>query len=237
MSKIFRTITTKAKNVIKEKASEIASQGIETVKYTVNEKMNNAVNHSIHNLSDKTGAIFKTSKAEDATVIQEEDSSESFEIQNAAYNDDIYKDEEAFENNVRVGLEGMVSSLAAVNPEDAKEVLNGLVAMAGEVQKFTEVQKTKRKDIESKRDIMVEKIKSQKEMLLSYLEKSFDERKDNFAKLFSLVDNAIENNNMQQLALGLDSINKLADSSPFKALASIEDTRLALENKTQEWDF
>jgi len=29
----------------------------------------------------------------------------------------------------------------------------------------------------------------------------------------------------------------LADSSPFKALASIENTKLALEDKNHEWDF
>jgi hypothetical protein len=225
MSKIFKTLFTKGKDVVKQTAGDIVQQNIENIKFKASEKINETVNSAVQTMS--TGLIPKN-----------KESSEEISVEDSGYQDDAaYLDGEAFEDNIHRGLEGMVSSLVAGNPEEAKEVLNNLVSMAGEVQKFTEVQKTKRKQIEADRDIIVEKIKSHKELLLSYLEKSFDERKDNFAKLFSVVDGAIENNNMQQLALGLDSINKLADSSPFKALASIEDTRLALEDKNQEWDF
>jgi hypothetical protein len=228
MNKIFKTVFNKGKEIVKQTASDIASQSIENVKFAVTDKVNNTVNQSIQSVSDKAGLLFKKQKD-----IIEEDIVET----TAEVDDTIYKDEDAFENSIRGGLEGMVSSLAAGNPEEAKEVLNNFVTMAGEVQKFTEVQKTKRKDIEAKRDIIVERIKSQKEIILSYLEKTFDERKENFSKLFSIVDNAIENNNIQQLALSLDSINKLADSSPFKALASIESVSKALEDKNHEWDF
>jgi hypothetical protein len=226
MSKIFKALFKKGQEAIKQTAGELAQQNIENLKFKANEKMTEAVNNTIQNIS--TGLISGNMKKE---------SSDENLVESSRYQDAAYRDGEAFENNLREGLEGMVSSLAAGNPEEAREVFNNLITMAGEVQKFTEVQKTKRKEIEAERDIVVERIKSHKEILLSYLEKSFDERKDNFTKLFSIVDNAIENNNMQQLALGLDSINKLADSSPFKALASIEDTKLALEDKNQEWDF
>jgi hypothetical protein len=226
MSKIFKTLFTKGKDVVKQTASDIAQQSIDNIKYTASEELNGIVNRSVQNISDKAGSLLKNTKSEDEFIENSGDQEDA-----------AYLDGDAFENNLRGNLEGMVASLAAGNPEEAKEVLNNLVTMAGEVQKFTEVQKTKRKEIEVKRDIIVEKIKSHKEILLSYLEKSFDERKDNFTHLFSIVDNAIENNNIQQLALGLDSINKLADSSPFKALASLENTKLALEDKNQEWDF
>ena len=42
---------------------------------------------------------------------------------------------------------------------------------------------------------------------------------------------------MQQLAMGLDSINQLAASSPFKALATLESTKEAINDKNHIWDF
>jgi hypothetical protein len=51
------------------------------------------------------------------------------------------------------------------------------------------------------------------------------------------VDDAIAKNNMEQLALGLNSINQLAQSSPFKDLVSLESTQAALTDKNHTWDF
>ncbi|WP_201786713.1 hypothetical protein [Acinetobacter venetianus] len=53
----------------------------------------------------------------------------------------------------------------------------------------------------------------------------------------SLVDEAIAKNNMEELALGLNSINQLATSSPFKNLTSVEATQAALADKNHTWDF
>jgi hypothetical protein len=223
MSNILNSVFKAGKNLLKDTAGEIVERGKESVKTAATEKLTGVVNNTIQNLGKSQ------------RIVTEEDV--VLTIHEAEFSEDAYQDADAFEENLHNNLQGMVSSLAAANPAEAKEVLDGFVAMAGEVTKFTEVQKTKRKEIEAQRDIIVEKIHSQKEIILSYLEKSFDERKENFAKLFTVVDSAIANNNMQELALGLDSINKLADSSPFKALASLEGTKLALEDKNTEWDF
>lgn len=150
--------------------------------------------------------------------------------------DENYKDGDRFENNLHQNLQTLSIS-AARNPAEAALVLKELVNMGGEVAKFTEVQKTKRKEIESERDKYVSKINAQKEVMLAYLERSFDERKDNFEKLFQVVDHALATNNTQALAMGLDSINQLANSSPFKDLASIESTQKALEDKDHIWDI
>jgi hypothetical protein len=158
---------------------------------------------------------------------------------NVEFDETAYQDADSFEKNIRTSLTRMTSNIITgrVDPLVIKNMVNDMLNMAGEVAKFSEVQKTKRKEIEAKRDIIVEKIHSQKEIILSYLDKSFDERRENFSKLFSLVDNAITNNNIQQLAMGLDSINKLAASSPFKELASLDTTKLALHDESHEWDF
>ncbi|NLZ57099.1 MAG: hypothetical protein GX898_02135 [Corynebacterium sp.] len=72
---------------------------------------------------------------------------------------------------------------------------------------------------------------------MDYLDRSFDERKENFQRLFTVVDDALEKDNIQQLAMGLDSILKLAETSPFKDLSSIEATTSALNDPTHQWDF
>ena len=64
-----------------------------------------------------------------------------------------------------------------------------------------------------------------------------DERKDNFRKLFDVIDDALAKNNIQQLQLGLSSMNHLAALSPFKSLESIESTQKALGDKDHTWNF
>ena len=132
---------------------------------------------------------------------------------------------------------GVLNNFVTRNPKEALEAMNKLTEMAGEVAKFTEVQKTRRKEIEAQRDIIVEQIKSKKEIILYTLERTFDERKDNFRKLFDVIDDALAKNNIQQLQLGLSSMNHLAALSPFKSLESIESTQKALGDKDHTWNF
>lgn len=42
---------------------------------------------------------------------------------------------------------------------------------------------------------------------------------------------------MEELGLGLESIIRLAESSPFRDLASIDATAVALGDPDHEWDF
>ena len=149
----------------------------------------------------------------------------------------VVKAENDFDDQVRKDLVGTVKSIAAGNPAEAAQVLKRFIEVAGDVAKFTEQQKTVRKDIEAKRGKDIAQIQAQKEIIMKYLDKSFDERKENFSKLFQVIDHAISNNNMQQLAMGLDSINQLAATSPFKTLATLESTNEAIKDKNHIWDF
>jgi hypothetical protein len=146
-----------------------------------------------------------------------------------------YHDADHFErrhlNRTRDGL------VAAGSAADVLGAFRVLVEGAVEVAKFEEAQITVRADIAAQRDVALAQIANQKSVLLAYLEKSFDERKENFRRLFSVVDHALENNNMEELGLGLESIIKLAESSPFRDLASIDTTAAALGDPEHEWDF
>lgn len=68
---------------------------------------------------------------------------------------------------------------------------------------------------------------------MEFLNKTFDERLENFDKIFEVIDSAVANDNIQQLALGLDSLNKLAAESPFKVLADLKILGDALDNKIE----
>jgi hypothetical protein len=131
----------------------------------------------------------------------------------------------------QTGLKGILS------PSDALAVVDNIVQIAGEVEKFREVQKTKRAAIEAEKQVVITRLNAQKKLLIKYLDETFDERKENFKKLFDVIDDALAKENIQQLAMGLSSVTELAKSSPFKDLADIEQVGKALEDKNHEWDF
>ena len=151
-------------------------------------------------------------------------------------NDQSYYNEDSFENNITNRI--FTNSLTSIkNPAQAINIVNNFLEIAGQVQCFREAQITKRFWIESERQKSLALIGFQKELILAYLENTFDERKMVFQKYFSVVDNAIETGNPKTLSMGLNSINKLARSSPFKELSNIDSVGNALKDKDHTWDF
>lgn len=223
---------------LKQKSKETLNELLEQSKDTVKTTANNFVEDSTKKL--KYVASTKLSDVANNFVLKdnlEKGNSLVLEEINAISPQSLKNNGEKFEKDLQKGLLGVAQGLATTNPKEALEAVNNFVSIAGEVAKFTEVQKTARKQIEAERDIAVKKIQDQKDIILHYLEKSFDERKKNFEKLFCIVDEAIAKNNMEELALGLNSINQLATSSPFKDLTSVEATQAALADKNHTWDF
>ena len=131
----------------------------------------------------------------------------------------------------------MAVSIANITSDKMMNFIKDFISRANEVQKFCEVQQTKRAEINAKRDVLIGQIEREKEIILEYLKEAFDERRTCFDKLFSIVDKAIENGNNEQLSLALQSINILASESPFKVLSSISATQKALKDKDHEWNY
>lgn len=184
-----------------------------------------------------SGSDNGNTKEGDQSALEEEAEVETYyaETQNDESDIPNYYDADVFERQTISKLQG--DAVVILNSADVANAVKDLILMAGEVRKFEEAQITVRTDIAAQRDIALANIEVQKAALMTYLDKSFDERKENFDRLFSVVDDALEKDNMQELALGLESIIKLADSSPFKNLESIEATASALANPDHEWDF
>lgn len=221
-----------AKQKIKDQVSEFFDQNKDEIKTTAKKIVDDGIN-SFQDAAINKANNFMNSKNNIKDITS---SSSNNHVQKNKEQVEV-KAENDFDNQVRKDLVGTVKSIAAGNPAEAAQVLKRFIEVAGDVAKFTEQQKTVRKDIEAKRDSDIARIQAQKEIIMIYLEKSFDERKENFSKLFQVIDHAIANNNMQQLAMGLDSINQLAASSPFKALATLESTKEAINDKNHIWDF
>ncbi len=108
------------------------------------------------------------------------------------------------------------------NPVDVLTAIKQLGEKAMEAVKFCEEQETKREEIRAQRDREIEIIRAQKEMIMTYLEKTFDERRMIFNKQFEILDNAVSKGDTELLATTLDSINQLATSSPFKSLLELK---------------
>jgi hypothetical protein len=212
------------KHVVATLYKEFGDQGIEWVKEQVETRLNSdSPSHSQTEQGRHTPASESTeSDLPDAHLFEEDDG--------------WYEDGDTFAAYAQDRVEGLASD-SILSPQQVTEAVLGLVKMAGEVRKFEEAQVTKRIGIAAERDIAIAKVRAQQELLQEYLNRSFDERAENFTRLFAVVDGALDTNNMAALATGLESVVKLATSSPFKDLRTVEETAAALSNPDHEWDF
>ncbi len=117
------------------------------------------------------------------------------------------------------------------------ECLRQIVTACADYGKIAQEESTKRREIQAWEKATVAKIKAQRDLLMKYLDHSFDERSENFKALFLIVDRAIETNNNEQLTLALHSITELAKSSPFKDFASLSSVQAALNDPNHTWEF
>ncbi|RAM48660.1 MAG: hypothetical protein C6Y22_26805 [Hapalosiphonaceae cyanobacterium JJU2] len=121
-----------------------------------------------------------------------------------------------------------------VNPA---ECLQQMVTAYTDYLKIAEQEQTNRREIDAWEKETITRINAQRELLMAYLDRSFDERAENFRALFTVVDSAIASGNNDQLALALNSITQIAKSSPFKDLANLTSVRAALNDPNHEWQF
>lgn len=120
---------------------------------------------------------------------------------------------------------------------DPTETLKILVEAYRECATVTEQETTKRREIEAKEKTVLTELKYRRELFMTYLERSFDERKENFQNLFKTLDKAIDTNSSEVFLHTLNSITELAKSSPFKDLASVSAVRDLLDDPSKQIEF
>ncbi|MBX3126114.1 MAG: hypothetical protein KF718_05335 [Polyangiaceae bacterium] len=119
---------------------------------------------------------------------------------------------------------------------DLGRVVEGIKHVANCIKTIRE-QKTEQTRIDAEARKEVERVQAVREVLMSYLDRSFDERRRNFDALFTRLDAALESESLGAVSATLDAIVKIADSSPFKALNDIQATQKVLKDKSKEWDL
>jgi hypothetical protein len=118
---------------------------------------------------------------------------------------------------------------------DAANTLRAIVEAYTEYKIVAEEETTKRRGIEAWETATIAKIQADRDVLINYLENSFDERAKNFSFLFEKVDQAIAKGDNNQLTLALHSITEIAKSSPFKDFADLKSVTVALDDPDHEW--
>jgi ribonucleotide reductase alpha subunit len=138
-------------------------------------------------------------------------------------------------NPKKVPVEVLAQGAAAfTSPTDC---LKEIVSAYTEYKTIAQQEQTKRRGIEAWEKVTVANINAQREFLMAYLDRSFDERAENFRALFSVVDQALASGNNDQLALTLNSLTEVAKSSPFKDLANLASFQAALDDPNHVWEF
>jgi hypothetical protein len=122
----------------------------------------------------------------------------------------------------------MATGLEVVNPA---AFLSDIVRLYSDIQK----QQTELAKIKVTKTVKLKEIAAKRKVFLSYLDKAFAERAENFRRLFTSVDAALANGNNEQLGLVLHSITELAKTTPFKDLIDIDKTRGLLTDPDHEW--
>ncbi len=102
----------------------------------------------------------------------------------------------------------------------------------------TEIQHgmSERAEIGAWEQVQTEKIRAQRDVLLKALDLTFDERRENFRRLFDGLDAAMEADDAAQASSFLESITDLAKESPFKDLANVEIIAADLKRPDKTWD-
>lgn len=96
-----------------------------------------------------------------------------------------------------------------------------------------EYEATERAAIAARREIALAEIDAKRELFMTYLNRSFDEREEAFARLFEVVDHCIaERSDLTQV---LTAITVLASKNPFADLHDIDLVTERLSDPTHEW--
>lgn len=129
---------------------------------------------------------------------------------------------------------GKVLDLPVATALDAMTVINEIVSVVNQWVQIHETEATKRELIWAQEHVVVEEIQARRDLFLTYLDRSFDERERNFAELFRALERALDADS-GNVATILGSITALAAKSPFADLSDIELVKNNLADPDHIW--
>ena len=122
---------------------------------------------------------------------------------------------------------------ALENPDAVGKLVGALKVTAEAVQAIVHA-RTERVRIRAAAEAELAHIHSVRDVLLTYLDRSFDERRHNFEKLFETLDRALEANQLGAVARTLEAVVALAAQSPFKDLADAAKAARILKDRDHD---
>lgn len=125
-------------------------------------------------------------------------------------------------------LPGSVISTAGLPPAKMMDGLNQVIHEVTEYLKLAELEETKRAEISARRDVAIESIRSQRELISEFLEYTFAERAQVISKHFEALDHALASGNVAVADAALKGMVGVIQSSPFKFL---QDMQTAMRDK------
>ncbi|MCK5929052.1 MAG: hypothetical protein KAG80_12730 [Nocardioides sp.] len=121
---------------------------------------------------------------------------------------------------------------SAINP---LTVLDEITRLAGEWIHVHEEEETKRAQIAADAETRIAEIHARRDLFLTYLDKTFDEREALFERLFDRLDQALSHDPSSAGEI-LGSITALALKSPFADLRDPVAVRAKLADSDAEWE-
>ncbi|SNY41243.1 hypothetical protein SAMN06265827_12823 [Orenia metallireducens] len=88
--------------------------------------------------------------------------------------------------------------------------------------KVREQETTKRHIIDKQAEVIIEKIRSERDNFQLYIEESFKERANNFDKCFELLDKGIENEDISAVNAAVHLITKQMEQDPLENYTKIK---------------
>jgi len=114
-------------------------------------------------------------------------------------------------------LSSKKAAIASPGPQVVAQSFNLLVDAYKDNHKITEEESTKREAIWANRDVEISRISAQKEILQSYLNQTFSERRAMIDGFFGSLERGIENGNDMLVLKSMESIIAIAKESPLKS--------------------
>ncbi len=104
-----------------------------------------------------------------------------------------------------------------------KNASDSLISAWKEYSIIREQETTKREAISAWRDVQLEKYKSQREVLSTYLKQTFAERRDVIQGLFDKLDEGIDSDNQELVDSSMSAIVSIVQTSPLQQAQKIID--------------
>ncbi len=116
-------------------------------------------------------------------------------------------------------------------------LVDGVVGHYVEMKKAIEREETIRENIKANKEIEICKIKETTKIILTYLEKSYDERKTQFENYFNRIDKALELHDVNALGILVAGVVELSKNTPFKDLVNVAQVQSDLADPNKVWEL